>query len=242
MDVRTAQWLTDQTSAFYAQVSSSFDATRQAPWRGWEQLLATLGPQDEKQLRLLDIACGNLRFEKYLFEQRDVSDAWCVDNCDMLAAQEQLSDPRIHYLHLDIAQALLGEGQLDLPHEACDCDLAVCFGFMHHLPLASQRSSLLRALIGATHPGGYVAVSFWQFLRDKRIRAKARSFEGADEGDYLLGWQERTDVARYCHHFDDAEIDKLVYGMSNLAQETCRYSADGRNGDLNRYVILRRRV
>ena len=87
-----------------------------------------------------------------------------------------------------------------------------------------------------------MAVSFWQFLRDPRIRAKVRSFEGADEGDYLLGWQERTDVARYCHHFDEAEIDKLVYGVSDLAQEACRYSADGRNGDLNRYVILRRRV
>lgn len=260
MDKHTARWLTNMTSTFYAQVSTSFDATRQTPWPGWDHVLELLGCCDAstqgrggtipgphgatltaQPLKVLDVACGNLRFERYIHARCSLREAWCVDNCDALLRQGKGGE-YLRYVRLDVARELQDAHELALPPEAGGCDLAVCFGFMHHLPLASQRLDLLRTLVDATRPDGLVAVSFWQFLRDPRIRAKALSFEGADKGDYLLGWQDRSDVARYCHHFEEAEVDRLVYGVRGLAQQVCRYSADGRGGDLNRYVILRRRV
>ena len=240
MDTSTASWLTNITSAFYTQVSTSFDATRQAPWHGWERVVDVTGACEARSARLLDVACGNLRFERYLFGLCDICEAWCVDVCDELVAPHVNDDARIRYVHSDVARELLDTSLLALPAEACDFNLAVCFGFMHHLPLVSQRVALLRTLLRATQPGGHVAVSFWQFMRDERIRAKARSFEGADEGDYLLGWQQRSDVARYCHHFCEDEIDELVKAVGDLCGEEVRYSADGRGNDLNRYVILKR--
>ena len=101
-------------------------------------------------------------------------------------------------------------------------------------------------------PGGVAIVSFWQFLNSPRIAAKAekttahayaaaRLAPGAlEENDYLLGWQHADDVFRYCHHFDEREIDRLVTSVSGEISEIARFSADGKSHDLNRYVVLRK--
>ena len=93
-------------------------------------------------------------------------------------------------------------------------------------------------------------MSFWQFLRDGRIAAKAaavtdrgRETHGLPAfapGDYLLGWQHAEDVYRFCHHATDGEIDGLVAGFSLPCREIIRFSADGKHDDLNRYVVLQR--
>lgn len=118
--------------------------------------------------------------------------------------------------------------------------MAVCFGFMHHVPMGSLRSQVLSALADAERPGGVVAVSFWQFARSARLMAKAVPVEGGDAGDYLLGWQGRSDVRRYCHSFEEAEIDELVGACGSQVMELVRFFADGKTGDMNRYLILRR--
>jgi hypothetical protein len=63
----------------------------------------------------------------------------------------------------------------------------------------------------------------------------------ADKGDYLLGWQGRRDVQRYCHSFCEEEVDSLAGTVAEQAREVDRFSADGKSGDLNRYVVLQRR-
>jgi hypothetical protein len=87
---------------------------------------------------------------------------------------------QFHYQHLDISQSLLEGVDLSSAIEAPQCDFTVCFAFMHHLPLASQRRDLLRALVEHTRPGGCIAVSFWQFLDDSRLVGKAQTFAGRD--------------------------------------------------------------
>ena len=51
-------------------------------------------------------------------------------------------------------------------------DISVSFGFMHHVPLPEWRVQLLNSLIEATKPGGFVCVSFWEFLADEGLAAK----------------------------------------------------------------------
>ena len=59
-------------------------------------------------------------------------------------------------------------------------------------------------------------------------------------GDYLLGWQGSPGAWRYCHSFDDAEVDELLSDLGGVARPVARFASDGRSGDLNAYVVLRR--
>lgn len=243
MDLTYARRMGDLTTTFYQRVGSSFSATRQSPWAGWVRLLELVRPHLGVAPAVLDLACGNLRFERFLADEGMEARAWALDNSRELMALGNPGTTEVHALQLDVLRELcegpgLGDAleRLGVP----PCDLAVCFGFMHHVPLAEQRVEVLRALVGAVRPGGVAAVSLWQFAHDARLMAKARPVEGGAEGDYLLGWQQEADVWRFCHSFEECEVDALAGACASQARELARFSADGRRGDLNRYLVLRR--
>lgn len=246
MDTATADRLSQLTTAFYEQVAESFSATRQAPWEGWGRVLEETSLVQREDLRLLDLACGNLRFERYLAGLRtSPMHVTAVDTCEGLAPVSPIENASITYSHLDLTDS----GNLACTLGKSTFDAAVCFGFMHHLPLHGQRVHLLRTLMDCVKPQGYVAVTFWQLSNSGRLLEKARSnteraaqklgITGLDSNDYLLGWQDRTDVVRYCHDFTEDEIDRLIAAAAPQAGETARFSADGATGNLNRYLILR---
>ena len=60
-----------------------------------------------------------------------------------------------------------------------------------------------------------------------------------ERNDYLLGWNAQPGVYRYCHHFDDGEVDRLADAVSDKARVVDRFTADGRSGNLNAYIVLR---
>ena len=240
MDETYAREMSALTRSFYDEVYATFSATRQSPWAGWERLVRELGITGAEELRVLDVACGNLRFERFLAGRVRSVEAWCSDACDDLAQSGPPSvEGIVHYAHADIAEALL-TGDLSRVSATCPVDLAVSFGFMHHLPLAAQRQRLLAHLVGQVRTGGHVCVSFWQFERDARIMRGAEGVAGGGAGDYLLGWQGSDRVRRFCHSTREGEIGELVASLAGSAREVARFSADGKSGDLNRYLVLRR--
>lgn len=208
-----------------------------------------------RPLSVLDLACGNLRFETYLASALAPlpMEFFAVDNCDSLARGENAvfedATSMLQYQNLDVLRALYDGACLGELLQAPPCDLSVAFGFMHHVPLGSWREEILRALVGRTRSGGYIAVSFWRFLHDDAFAAKASAeheravselhLPPLDAGDYMLGWKNTPGVFRYCHHFEDAELDRLVASVDDVAQEVARFCADGRTGEMNAYVILR---
>lgn len=216
--------------------------------------LASGGLAAVRSLSVLDLACGNLRFEAYLAAALDPLpvEFFAVDNCDSLAQGDQSvfggSSSTLRYQSLDVLRALRENGRLDGLLQASSCDLSVAFGFMHHVPLPSWREEILRALIGCTRSGGYVVVSFWRFLHDEAFATKACAeheravlalgLPSLEAGDYVLGWKNTPGAFRYCHHFDDAELDQLVASVNDEAWEVARFQADGRTGEMNAYVIL----
>lgn len=229
------------TKDFYRRVSASFSATRQAPWPGWERVADAVLPDPPQPLDVLDLACGNMRFARFLASREVDATCWAVDDCEELVAAgvchgAAMGDVR--FQRLDVIQALLDGLDLSEAIDAPSCDLSVCFGFMHHVPLPSQRESVLRALVDHTRPGGHVVASFWQFARDPRQLAKATPVAGGDAGDYLLGWQGGRDVLRYCHSFPEDEVDRMAGSLGRRAREAARFSADGRSGSMNRYLVL----
>ncbi len=265
MNTEIARKLCAVTSDFYRQQATSFSSTRHTAWAGWERCLQAAReqlPACEERLSVLDLACGNLRFEDFIAAQLPQArlSFHAVDNCDALAALAgdafglscagaAASRVEIDYQSLDVMDALFNGPHLEDALRAPVCDMSVSFGFMHHVPLASQRRAVLDALVGRTRPGGVVAVSFWRFLNSPQLADKARfTHERAlaelglpplGEGDFLLGWKNLPGAWRYCHNFTDAEVDDLAAFVASRADVLTRFAADGRTGNLNDYLVLR---
>lgn len=278
-----AHTLNRLTGEFYAREAETFSATRQMPWKGWEQSFELIEQEDSTffshPLTIVDIACGNLRFESFLCECHITPrHIYAVDSCPALADKSPFGSlhtspsatclgknctaPLSHtleYHEVDIVEALDGKNlSFELP--CATADLAVVFGFMHHLPHFPQRAEMLKVLGKTLRPGGFAIVSFWQFLNDDRLAAKAKltttsalnrlKLGALHKGDYLLGWQHAENIYRFCHHTSEEEIDALLTSAnispshSSTKEETlreiARFSADGKQGNLNRYLILQK--
>lgn len=181
-------------NSFYTEHAGSFSATRAAPWEGWRRatdIARHLGALDAREPRVLDLACGNLRFDRFLARELEPTIARidAIDNCPALAAHT--APPGITYHNVDILDELMACGrQRDsglgapaaptCPHtrlrvDIRPCDLSVCFGFMHHVPGTDLRKCVLDELLARTRPGGVVVISLWQFMKDDRLARKARA-------------------------------------------------------------------
>ena len=251
-----AEQLSHVTSEFYAQQAQSFSATRQMPWQGWQKCLEDM-PQllaGEKP-SVLDVGCGNLRFARFLRDEVGIVPAeyFAVDNCRPLveSGETDAQTPQVTFIELDVIKSLLDNtlsSRLTVPA----CDLVVAFGFLHHVPGAQKRIQLLRTLLETTKPGGFVCVSFWQFMNSQKLAAKAQEttaqglcalgIDASDleQNDYLIGWQDKADTWRYCHHFSQEELDELLGSLGSDVHVCAQFSADGKDNNLNRYVILQR--
>ena len=256
ISVSTAERLSRVTSEFYAQQAQSFSATRQMPWQGWQRCLDAM-PQllaGEKPA-VLDIGCGNLRFARFLCDEAGIVPAkyFAVDNCKPLveSGNTDAHVSELAFIELDVIKSLL-DGTLSSRLITPPCDLVVAFGFLHHVPGAEKRLQLLRTLLEKAKPGGFVCVSFWQFMNSQKLAAKAQETTAQglralgmdaselEEHDYLIGWQDKADTWRYCHHFSQEELDELLASLGSDVHVCAQFSADGKENNLNRYAILQR--
>ncbi|MDR2036179.1 MAG: class I SAM-dependent methyltransferase [Coriobacteriales bacterium] len=256
MDIATAKRLCAINTCFYQEHHASFSSSRQSAWPGWELCLPFIQKAARGGVvRLLDLACGNLRFEGFLRTQlTDLRlDYFAVDNCDALALPAASGDSRLlRYQHLDILDVLFEGQELAGQLEASRCDVAVMFGFMHHVPLERYRQALLAALIQSLRPGGFALVTFWQFLNNAELRAKALQthrvalkaleLSNLDEHDFLLSWNNLPGAYRYCHSFSEGEINQFIEAFAGEVEVVSRFASDGRTGDLNTYLVLQKRV
>lgn len=272
MDTEFALKLCNLNNRFYAQQAESFSNTRHFPWMGWERCLYAVSdamveafdPEDDldfnswaerpagngEPFKIVDLACGNLRFENFWSQRNWNFKALALDACDALPVNR--ADTQ--FCHCNIITEL-AEGTLGKTLETCGAthaNLAVCFGFMHHIPLSAWRSQLIRAMLYALEPGCCACISFWRFMTDEGLAARAVETheEGCavlqldraqfNEGDYLLGWKKTPGVYRYCHSFTTAEIDELIAALPANAKVAARFKADGRTGELNEFLVLQK--
>ena len=90
-----------------------------------------------------------------------------------------------------------------------------------------------------------MAFTTWNFLKDKRITGRIKDarecgFDEGDleEGDHILRWSRGNESLRYVHAFEDGETRDLV--ESSGLKEVATFMADGKSGDLNSYIVLRK--
>lgn len=267
MDKDTQRRLIAANTRFYQQNAQSFGATRRDGWEGWDEalphLLRGLGTGARP---LVDLACGNLRFEAYLAQRAPelAVDVVAVDNCAPLLngrVQRELGRLCVRTHEADILAALMATGARPAaqPTDGTGAGTgtagaACCFGFMHHVPGHALRADLLLGICDLLAPGGVAVVSFWQFMHDDRLAKKARATTPAarealgiagdelEANDYFLGWQDTRQSWRYCHHTTDEEIDRMLEQVRGelCVTERARFSADGKSHNLNRYLVLQR--
>ena len=249
MEKATAIKLVSATSDFYRQVAGSFARTRVHPWSGWDSCVDAMGISEASRGALFDLGCGNLRFERYLAERFSGLglEIICVDNCNELVAEAgELDGLSVEFVQEDLISAWLEVREMTGVREASH---VFAFGLMHHIPDFENRLHALRSMASLCKPGATIALSFWCFDGTDELAAKAQAKteelcgiagiepEQLDEGDYLLGWQERSDICRYCHSFSEAEVDRYVDALSDICEPIARFADEGER--FNRYLVMR---
>lgn len=224
----------------------------------YEGRIASTSAIDErsKELRLLDVACGNLRYEAFLARSLPACTitVLAIDACAELPSNSVTLplNTTVNFERCDVIKELIAGNLSSALCTGEQADLTVSFGFMHHIPLPSWRRAFIKALIDATAPEGYLCLSFWRFLSNEGLALKASETTakgiaelGIDEhlfekGDCLLGWKNEPGAYRYCHSFSEKEIDTLIASVSEKAKVIARFRSDGRSGDMNEYLVLQK--
>jgi SAM-dependent methyltransferase len=240
MSPETVLALNEINRRFYRTSAETFSASRDYPWLGWERIVGGLS---EPPRSVLDVGCGNARFGAYLaaWLGGEFSYLGLDASAELLALARQRSDlpPETTLIQSDL---VVGGSAEALPggHHS----LVAAFGLLHHVPSFARRLELLCALAERLEPGGRLAVSVWRFGAFERFRHKRVPFEPPIEtaelepGDALLSFGTERGVVRYCHFLDEEEIDRLLAAAALPCLD--RFSADGREGALNDYLVLGR--
>ena len=241
--------LLDLNRQFYATVAGEFDLTRHGLPTGMVDLAGRLAAHiratGSETMNVLDVGCGNGRFARAMAQVGQGADYLGLDADERLlaaAAAQTTSLPQIkvRLMQVDIAQPdwreQLGTGE--------SFDAVVCLAVLHHFPGLALRQRIVADLAHLLAPHGVLALSTWQFLTSERLTAKQVEWvelgidpADVEPGDALLPWNQGTYAVRYVHQIDHAEVMQLAAG-AGLAVETV-YSADGKEGNLNLYALLR---
>jgi SAM-dependent methyltransferase len=232
---------------FYRTVAAPFDATRMARSRGMERLLVYAPPAEHAHpLRVADVGCGNGRFAWMLEElARPVAYTGVDGNPQLLRAAAAhaagLAWVTPRFLLADLAEP----GWQRMLDEDAPFDMVVCLAPLQHMPGFDLRARLVADLASLLDEGGVLAVSAWQFMESERLRARVLGWSEAgldpadvEPGDALLPWKQDVYAVRYVHQIDEAEMARLAASAGLVVTDA--YRADGREGDLNLYALLRR--
>ena len=246
MDAATQHALLTLNRTFYATVAEPFDATRRTTPPGKVALVARL-PLASTGTTLADIGCGNGRLA-WLLETRALPVSYVgVDANAQLLALAQAHTDELHHVQALFVQADLAEPAwiARVPRPPAGFDVVTCLATLHHLPGFALRAATLTALAQLVQPGGIVAISTWQFLTSPRLAVRQVDWtaiginqDALEPGDALLPWQQGSYALRYVHQIDAAETADLAQVAGLTVFDS--YQADGKEGNLNLYTLLRR--
>ncbi len=254
MDTETRRRLNALNHVFYQAVAAQFSDSRRHPWPGWERVLACLQrtrpDSGAGALSVLDVGCGNGRFAHFLADRRSAPLRYLgVDASPALLAIAHEETRGLNLAALDLQRLDVLDGQPGEHLPAGPFDLVVGFGLLHHIPGFATRRAVVRALLERLAPSGLVAVTAWRFGDSPRFAKRRVSWDSynrdaaqpidqsqLEDGDHLLAFGEPATSPRYCHHSSDEELQRLVTALPGRLVEC--FDADGREGDLNRYLVL----
>lgn len=238
---------------FYRQVSASFSESRSYYWQGWNKLvpyIQELANHYNNHVTVLDIGCGNGRFGSFLAEQLPTVKIKYigVDNSSELLkiaqAQTLTKNIKSEFTKIDIIESLLDES-LEKKLKSFSPNFITSLGVLHHIPSFQLRQDFISQMSNSLSTPGYLAFTTWNFLDTKRFQKKIIDPEQVEldpqkleKHDVILDWKRGETAYRYCHYTDQEELETLIENSGlDLASQ---FKADGKNGKLNTYTVLKR--
>ena len=183
---------------FYQLVSKDFSKTRQRPWKGWDRVgeMITEVFDDEiksgKDLSVLDLGCGNGRFYDFIKKQiPKIKYAGVDTNNDLLNEAQKnysLGNNSVVFNNLDIFN--------NVKEIKEKYNVVVAFGITHHVPVSIFRNDWFKSLLELMNDKSILILTFWDFEEES--------------GDYLLGWSDNVNAARFCHKYSHKELDDII--------------------------------
>ncbi len=223
--------LAQKTTDFYKNHGVEFSKSRQSNWLGWDKCLDIIKNNFAREtISVLDIACGNGRFYQFLRTSSDYKiDYLGLDNNDYMLIEGVMKYQLASFLTYDVF--------FDLPKLTKKYDVVSVFGFTHHIPDANFRLHWFEQLVDLLNPNGLLLITFWDLSPDDRF-SKAVKADDLEENDYYYGWGDSEDK-RYVHIYSEEELKKIT---DTMAQKNCQlldsYMSDGKNNNLNKYLIF----
>ena len=233
----TVEKLNNLNKEFYERVAPVFDRTRSYYWEGWMRLIPLIKQRfsESRELRVLDIGCGNGRFGEFLRDHLQISLEYAgLDSNSFLLDKAREKFPKSHFIYADIL-----EYEYDLLQQKFD--LIALFGVIHHTPGYENRTILLGNLKNLLSNKGILAFSTWDFLNSPSLKKRIQpwstiSLENqVEENDYLLNWKKGIWAPRYCHNLTDEETNKLCSENSLKVLKT--YFSNAQGDRYNKYFI-----
>ncbi len=203
MAKNTAKELLEKVKSDYNKISKEFDQTRKHSWEEFETYLKHL-PEEGK---ILDLACGNGRFYKFLKEKQSNLSYLGVDNSEKLISHAKSN--------IKEANFKLGD-MLDIPCSDNEFSAIACIAALHHIPTPELRKKAIQEMKRVTMKGGIIIISVWNLFQDryKKYINKARIKSLLSLGKYhsrdtLIPWA-KSGINRYYYAFKQAELRKLI--------------------------------
>ena len=222
---------------FYDNFAGAFAATRYGAQPGWDRII----PHFPERCQVLDLGCGNGRFAHFLDERLQQVDYVGLDGSRRLVEIARKRAGELAQTTFRVVDLNGSAWHLEYNDFAVVAALAV----LHHIPSFAARSTFVRAAASCLAPTGVLVLSNWRFAQNKRMRRKIVPWEAVgltdddvEPGDYLLDWKKDGRVGyRYAHQLDEAEMVELAQQAGLTISE--QFHADGREGDLSLYSVLR---
>ncbi|MDR0950191.1 MAG: dephospho-CoA kinase [Candidatus Ancillula sp.] len=242
--------MSNLNNQFYNENASSFSDTRIKPWEGWIKGMEIISPLlfdtnlPITNPKILDLASGNGRFEKYLSNKFSniKFDITMADNCLPLAKNfNSTKSENIKFKPVDI----ISNWETESKNIQNNFDLVCSFGFMHHIPSFERRLKFIKDLTEKTT--NLLFLSFWGFANSENGKIKAQKtttnyilnsgFIDLETEDYILGWKNKLNTFRYCHNFSKDEISEIINLLQKNGEIISCFQADGKSKDMNTYII-----
>ncbi len=226
---------------FYTAFASSFAESRSLAQPSLRRLLTYV----PAAARVLDLGCGHGRVAQLLDLDRPGASYFGVDFSDRFIQLGRDACAGLVNVQVDFEVADLTRPDWSTILKGSQFDTILILAVLHHIPAFENQLSILIALRDYLKPGGYLALSAWQFTANERMRRKIVPWDrvnleqaGLEAGDYLLDWKRGGLGYRYCHLIDQEELARLAAGSGFKLLETFR--ADGKEGDLSLFGVLTR--
>lgn len=239
MDPQTKAQLIEINQVFYDQFAHSFSATRSQVQPGVHKVIQRVRPD----AIILDVGCGNGTLARALAAQGFSGKYLGVDMSIGLLEKAQLllKDPptgTYDFQFIDLA-APGWQNFISQPSN----DWLVSFAVLHHLPGEDLRQDTVKTFRQLIAPGGFAAVSVWQWQNSPRLRKRVLPWstvglnpEDLDQEDVLLDWRAgESPGLRYVHTYSEDSLSALATQGGFTVNRS--FYADGKSGDLALYQV-----